>query len=128
LWIDIIGVFPFYAIALLISGQWGQNSRLAQYLAILRLSKMVRLHRLRELFRILQYNPHISLIWLTLIRNTSFALVWTHFNGCVMYFIARQENFHTDNSWIGGSLEGLTLAQAYVLTLYWSIVTFTTVG
>ena len=127
-WIDVIGVFPFYAISLWIAGQWGQDSSLAEGLSLFRLSKMVRLHRIVQLFGMLQYNPHISFMWLTLIRNTSFALVWTHFNACMFYFIARMENFHEDNTWIGGSLEGLNTAQAYILSLYWSIVTFATVG
>jgi CRP-like cAMP-binding protein len=45
-----------------------------------------------------------------------------------MYFIARQFQFDVDDTWIGGSLAGLSPYERYVTTLYWSVVTFTTVG
>lgn len=122
-WIDLLGVFPFYMVALAIAGQVGQNNTLTEYLALLRLFKMVRLHRVKMLFDILQYSTRVSLMWLTLTRNFSLALVWTHFFACVMYFVARMYDFDPDNTWIGevvGSLDGF---ERYVTSLYWSVGT-----
>ena len=127
-WVDLIGVFPFYPMALAISGQMGQDNTTTQYLALLRLFKMVRLHRVELLFLILQYSTKISLMSLTLVRNFSAALVWTHLGACVMYFIARQYDFDPDNTWLGSLVEDLTGFERYCTSLYWSVVTFTTVG
>lgn len=127
-WIDFIGVFPFYAVALAIAGELGQDSQKASYLALLQLIRLVRIHRVKQLFDSLQYNSKISLMSLTLIRNFSAALVWTHLAACIMYYIARQFQFDEDNTWIGASLAGLNPYERYVTTLYWSVVTFTTVG
>lgn len=127
-WIDFIGVCPFYAIALACTGQLGQDSTLAQYLSLLRLLKLVRLHRVGQLFEILQYSTKVSLMSLTLIRNFGLALVWTHTNACIMFFIARLYRHDEDDTWIGGSVADLTAFERYVTSLYWSVVTFTTVG
>jgi CRP-like cAMP-binding protein len=128
-WVDFVGVFPFYVVALACSGQLGNgDSKLAEYLALLRLLRMVRLYRVWQLFVSLQYNTHISLMWLTIIRNFSAALVWSHFSACVIYFIAKQFDFDPDQTWIGGQVNDLNLFERYVTSLYWSLVTFCTVG
>lgn len=127
-WIDLIGVFPFYLIALAIAGEMGQDSNLSRYLSLLRLFRLVRLHRVKQLFDALQYNTHVSLTALTLIRNFGAALVWTHFAACVMYFIARQYGYDDEETWIGSLVYGQSGYERYVTALYWSVVTFTTVG
>ena len=127
-WVDLVGVFPFEIIALAIAGEIGENSRTAQYISLLRLFKMVRLHRVVQLFGMLQYSTKISFMSLTLTRNFSFALVWAHFSACVMFFISRVQGFGEEDTWIGGSITGMTGFEMYVTALYWSIVTFTTVG
>jgi ankyrin repeat protein len=128
LWIDLIGVLPFYALALACAGVLGEDTTLTQYLALFRLCKMVRLHRVKKVFDILQYSTKISLMTLTLTRNFSVALVWTHFSACIMYFLSRQRSFDEETTWIGGQFTGLDGYERYVTTLYWSVVTFTTVG
>lgn len=125
-WIDLIGVFPFYIVALSISGLMGVNNSTTQYMSLLRLLRLVRLHRVKQLFDILQYDTRISLMWLTLIRNFGAALVWTHFAACTMFFIAKQFGFDDDTTWIGSQVFGLNEFERYVTSLYWSVVTFTT--
>lgn len=123
LWLDIAGVLPWYAISLAFAGEVGQDSDLASYLALFRLVKLVRLHRMKQLFDVLQYNPHISLMWLTLLRNFGFAILWSHFAACIFYFIARQYDFDPDDTWIGGVVIGLSGFERYCTSLYWSVVT-----
>jgi hypothetical protein len=125
-WLDFAGIFPCYLVALVIAGELGNDNTLASYLSLLRLVKLVRLHRMKQLFDILQYNPHVSLLWLTLIRNLGFALIWSHFSACVFYFIARHFDFNPDETWIGGSMDGLNGFERYVTSLYWSVVTVRT--
>eukprot|EP00521_Asterionellopsis_glacialis_P012227 CAMPEP_0195307556 /NCGR_PEP_ID=MMETSP0707-20130614/37777_1 /TAXON_ID=33640 /ORGANISM="Asterionellopsis glacialis, Strain CCMP134" /LENGTH=851 /DNA_ID=CAMNT_0040371809 /DNA_START=95 /DNA_END=2653 /DNA_ORIENTATION=+ len=127
-WIDLIGVFPFYAVALSMAGHHAEDdSDLAHYLSFFLLFKLVRIHRIKKL-AMLQYSTKISLIWLTLIRNFSVALVWTHLNACIMYFIARQYSFNESETWIGFKIDELNNFERYVAALYFSVVTFTTVG
>ncbi len=122
-WLDLGGIFPFHYIALGITGEFGKDNDLASYLSLLRLIKLVRLYRLKELFDIVQYNPHVSLIMLTLVRNLGFATVWSHFAACIFYFIARKYDFDSETTWIGGSFEGLNDLERYVTSLYWSVTT-----
>jgi hypothetical protein len=121
-WLDLAGIFPTYYIALAITGQLRTQSSLASYLSLLRLIKLVRLYRLKQLFDIVQYNPHISLMMLTLVRNFGFAITWTHFAACIIYFISSQYHFD-ETTWIGDVHDGMNRFEKYVLALYWSVVT-----
>ncbi len=125
-WLDLAGVLPCYYFALEISGELGNDSVLASYLSILRLIKLVRLYRLKELFDIVQYNPHVSLMMLTLVRNLGFATVWSHFAACIFYFIAKKNKFDSETTWIGESIQELNGVERYVTSLYWSVVTYVT--
>lgn len=128
LWKDILGVFPFYAVLLAITGEMGSDSQVSQYLSLVRLVRMIVLHRLKLLFEILQFNSKISLSFLTILRNFFFTFVWVHFWACVMYFIAKRYDFDPDQTAIGSAVPGVAIAERYILVLYYTIVTFTTVG
>jgi hypothetical protein len=45
-----------------------------------------------------------------------------------MYFIARQYGFHIDDTMFGPGHDALTGFERYALSLYWSVVTFSTTG
>jgi hypothetical protein len=122
-WIDLAGIFPLYLVALAISGDLGSDSDAAPFLSLLRLVKLVRLHRVAQLFAELQYNPRVSLMWLTLLRNFGFAVLWSHFSACIFFFIARQYDFDPDRSWIGGSIGSMDGSEKYLTSLYYSMVT-----
>ncbi|CAJ1932850.1 unnamed protein product [Cylindrotheca closterium] len=126
-WIDLMGVMPFYLIALKISGYYQEDTHLTQWLSLLRLLRLVRMRRVKQLFDIIKFSSKVSLMSLTLIRNGVAAGVWTHFAACVFFFIAKQYDFDPDNTWIGPH-EDQSPAEVYITTLYWSVVTFTTVG
>jgi len=121
--LDVAGVFPLYLVALAISGDLGSDTDAASLLSLLRLVKLVRLHRVVDLIIDLQYNPRVSLTWLTLIRNFGFVALWAHFAACIFFFIARQYDFDPERSWIGGSIGSMQGSEKYLTSLYWSIVT-----
>lgn len=121
--LDLAGVFPLYLCALVATGELGSDSEAASFLSLLRLVKLVRLYRVAQLFEQLQYNPHVSLMWLTLLRNFGFAILWSHFSACLFFFIAREYGFDADNSWIGSAVDDLDASERYVTSLYWSVVT-----
>lgn len=127
-WVDLVGVFPFYLVSLAIAGQMGESNELTQKLALLRLSTMVRLHRVPRFFSIMKYNSKISLMSLTLMRDLSAVMTWSHIWACIMFFIARELAFDPDNTWLGSDISSMTGFERYVTALYWSVVTFTTVG
>ena len=126
-WVDLIGVFPFENVAIAMTGPLGENSNKLLYLSLLRLLRFVRLHRMRRLNDILQYSAKVSLLWFTLIRNFAAVLSSTHLAACSMYFIARVNGFGED-TWIGPHMDGMSGFDRYTTALYWSIVTFCTVG
>ena len=127
-WVDMIGVFPFYIVSLHVSGQVGESTQTTQYLALLRLFKMIWLHRVPAFFSIIKYSSKVSFMSLTIIRNLSVVLVWTHIWACIMFFIARQRQFDEDTTWLGSDIDALNGFERYITSLYWSVVTFTTVG
>jgi hypothetical protein len=45
-----------------------------------------------------------------------------------MYVIAMEYNFDPDRTAIGSDVPGMTIAERYILVLYYTIVTFTTTG
>jgi hypothetical protein len=126
-WVDLVGVFPFETLVLWVSRDLGTNSQAALLWSLLRLLRFVRLHRMKRLSDILQYDARISLLWFTLIRNCAAVLFTTHLAACSMYFIARLYGFG-ENTWLGPLVNDMNGLERYVASLYWSIVTFCTVG
>ena len=123
--IDFLGVFPFYLVALACAGSVGEDSKTALVLSLFRLTRLVRLYRVKQLFDILSYSSKISLLSLTLIRNLGFAVSWSHFAACTMYYISRLYS-DPENTWIGDTT-GQSTIQKYLTSMYWSVTTFATV-
>ncbi|CAJ1949307.1 unnamed protein product [Cylindrotheca closterium] len=126
-WVDLIGVFPFETIVLLLTGHLGDKGKVALLASLLRMLRFVRLHRMQKLSDMLQFDPRVSLLWFTLIRNFVAVFALTHIEACFMYFLARYHDFGAD-TWLGPLVEETTGTSRYIVSLYWSIVTFCTVG
>mmetsp|Transcript_26989 Transcript_26989/g.41400 ORF Transcript_26989/g.41400 Transcript_26989/m.41400 type:complete len:841 (-) Transcript_26989:19-2541(-) len=127
--IDILAIFPFQFTLLALSGNRGQESTTTQCIALVRLVRLLRSYRVRDLFETLAIDTRYSLISLTLFRNFAATFVWTHIAACALYFIGRQYDLNPEESFLGSELErGMGTMEAYVTSLYWSMVTFATVG
>jgi len=124
-WVDFVGVFPFYSVALAIAGEVGEDSNKALLLSMFRLLQLTRLYRMQRFFHHLQYNAHISLMYFTLLRNGLVCLFVSNFAACAMYYLARLEHFD-DETWLGPLVNDLTGVERYIISLYWSVTTFTT--
>lgn len=134
-WIDLIGVIPFNTIVDITMDSNGHQ----RGLALLRLARLVRAHRLWALFRDFEINTHFHLIATTLIRNLTIVFLVGHCAACLFYYIAREYGFDED-TWIGANLDLLSESDGekedisqdnwkkYVYSIYWSITTMTTVG
>ncbi|CAD7699357.1 unnamed protein product [Ostreobium quekettii] len=141
-WIDVIGVFPFGAIAEVLYSGFGETT--LRYLALSRLLRLVRLHRVFRFFRLLEINLTLSRLAMTLMRNLTIVVLSTHIAGCLFYFISRQHGLFdlcdlddggttscsAEDTWIGSTVDLLDLSRTekYIYSLYWSITTMTTVG
>lgn len=78
-WVDLCGVFPFQTLVMWITGNLGSNaSGDALLYSLWRLPRLVRLHRLKKLSDIMQFDGHISFLWFTLIRNFAAVLLVAH--------------------------------------------------
>jgi hypothetical protein len=125
-WIDLIGVFPFQTIALSVT-EVQPEPRQALLLKLLRMLRLVRLHRLAKFQDFLQYNPRISFMTFTLVRNIAATLSASHFWACGIYYLARLREFD-DTTWLGPLVRNFNGLERFVVSLYWSVVTFATVG
>jgi hypothetical protein len=77
-WIDLFGVFPFETVALWVTGNLGKSIDDVLLFSLWRLPCLTRLHRLKKLNDILQYDGHVSFLWFTLLRNFAAVLVVAH--------------------------------------------------
>ena len=126
-WIDLIGVFPFEPVALWATGHLGDDSSTALMYSMLRILGFARLHRMKKLSDVLQYDARVSLLWFTMLRNFGAVLACTHIEACFMYYLARLHDFGED-TWLGPKVADMTGFDRYVASLYFSITTFATVG
>jgi len=127
--VDVAAVFPFDFAALFLLGRVGEESSLTNYLALFRLVRLLRTYRLRDLFAVLRYDTRISLFGLTILRNFAAALVWTHLGACALYFASKQSFAQgARETFLGERFEAIDELESYTITLYWSVVTFSTVG
>ena len=143
---DLVSVIPWEALILTIINYWHHSPIItrcdAHYLHLLRLLRLLRVYRVADFVDQLAIDTRISLVYLTLIRNSCVALLWTHMAACILYFLHQQQQQMNPNgddygdatttttTFFGADVSGthLTAFDKYVITLYWSMVTFSTVG
>ena len=117
-WVDLAGVFPFETVILLLTGHLGEHGKAALLASLSRTVRFLRCHRMGKLSDMLQYDPRVSLLWFTLIRNFAAVLALTHIEACFMYFLARYHDFGED-TWLGPLVEDMTGSSRYIVSLYW---------
>jgi hypothetical protein len=116
-WVDLIGVFPFEFYALWMTDQVGEDDTTALLISLLRIFRFVRLHRMKKLSDVLQYDARVSLLWFTMLRNFAAVLAVTHIEACTMYFLARLHRFD-ENTWLGPLVSDMDGLDRYVTSLY----------
>lgn len=118
-WVDAVGVIPFGAIAYFLADRLGASSETILVLSLLQLTRLVRLYRIKKLFRELRNNLYVNLLTFTLLRNFSVAVIACHVQACIMYFLARAQHFERD-TWLGPLLyKSESSFERYVTSLYW---------
>lgn len=123
--IDLIANFPFDLLILAIHEITIYNVSIVLFLRLLRLLRIIRLFTI--------FNRWQELSWTNsgFLRISKFlvsAMLFIHWIACAWFLVAYAANFPKD-SWV--SIEGIvfsTPVTQYIRSLYWAIVTMTTVG
>ncbi|MED6203794.1 RAC-alpha serine/threonine-protein kinase, partial [Stylosanthes scabra] len=90
--------------------------------------RLWRLRRVSSLFARLEKDRHYSYFWIRCSKLICVTLFSAHFAACIFFFITL--NHRTQETWLSlipaGDGHGIT--NLYIASIYWSIVTLTTVG
>ena len=125
--IDFLSTLPWHWI--LATGS-SDVTRLPRMLRMLRIVRLVRLVKLRRLVKILDEFEEASAttIGLKIILYMTCMLLFAHFTGCLFYFMA-DYNGLDQSTWAWDyNFESKTIRYRYFVSLYWAVVTVTTVG
>ncbi|CAH2077177.1 unnamed protein product [Thlaspi arvense] len=123
---DVASTLPIQFIYKSITGNAGRG----QAFGFLNLLRLWRLRRVAELFKRLEKDTNFNYFVIRVIKLLCVTIFWTHIAGCILFWIA----YHYPRpieTWIGSQVEDFkerSVWLGYTYSMYWSIVTLTTVG
>uniref|UniRef100_A0A1J3FS13 Potassium channel n=2 Tax=Noccaea caerulescens TaxID=107243 RepID=A0A1J3FS13_NOCCA len=123
---DVASTLPIQFIYKTITGNIGRG----QAFGFLNLLRLWRLRRVSELFKRLEKDTNFNYFSIRVIKLLCVTILWIHIAGCILFWIA----YHYPNpveTWIGSQIEDFkerSVWLSYTYSMYWSIVTLTTVG
>ena len=120
-WIDLLSVFP-----------WDALSRAVEldptFYNIASLSRLLRMYHIATLFRWMEENLVFSYFGVVMAKLLNLLILTAHVTGCGFFWIARVEKFESD-TWVAqDGLVGASTWTQYVSSLYWAVMTLSTVG
>ncbi|KAI5669390.1 hypothetical protein M9H77_19243 [Catharanthus roseus] len=124
---DVASTLPFQAMYQAASGRRKARSEVFGFLNLLRLW---RLRRVSALFSRLEKDTRFSYFWTRTIKLICVTLFAVHSAGCFYYWLATHHHISED-TWIGSLIpdyQDRSVWLGYTYSMYWSIVTLTTVG
>ncbi|KAL1827860.1 hypothetical protein ACET3Z_006272 [Daucus carota] len=124
--LDVASTLPFQHIYQSFSGK-KHTSNVFGFLNLLRLW---RLRRVSELFSRLEKDIRFSYFWTRFCKLISVTVLAVHSAACFYYWLAFQHKTPSE-TWIGhhlGDFKEKGIWVGYTYSMYWSIVTLTTVG
>ncbi|XP_024985614.1 potassium channel KAT3 [Cynara cardunculus var. scolymus] len=123
---DVASTLPFQSIYRLLTGRLHRG----EVFGFLNLLRLWRLRRVSELFSRLEKDTRFSYFVTRTIKLICVTLFAVHSAGCFYYWIATHHK-HSSDTWIGSiidNFEDRSIWLGYTYSMYWSIVTLTTVG
>ncbi|KAH1131708.1 hypothetical protein J1N35_003086 [Gossypium stocksii] len=126
LFMDVASTIPFTLINKILIGEWHTG----QVFGLLNLLRLWRLHRVGELFKRLEKDIRFSYFWTRLLKLICVTLFAVHSAGCCYYWLAARHK-PSEHTWIGrliGDFKQKGVWHGYICSIYWSIVTLTSVG
>ncbi|XVF48480.1 hypothetical protein PTKIN_Ptkin03bG0193700 [Pterospermum kingtungense] len=123
---DVASTLPFQFIYRILTGEWSSG----EVFGFLNLLRLWRLRRVSELFKRLEKDTQFSYFWTRLLKLIGVTVFAVHLAGCFYYWLAVHHK-NPDNTWIGTAVHDFkhrSIWLGYTYSIYWSIVTLTTVG
>ncbi|XP_022730435.1 potassium channel KAT3-like [Durio zibethinus] len=123
---DVASTLPLQFIYRIFAGKWHTG----EIFGFLNLLRLWRLWRVSELFKRLEKDTRFSYFWTRLLKLICVTVFALHSAGCFYYWLAAQHKT-PDDTWIGEVVEDFkhrSIWLGYTYSIYWSIVTLTTVG
>lgn len=123
---DVASTLPFQTIYRVFTGE----SPSSEVFGFLNLLRLWRLRRVSELFSRLEKDTRFSYFWTRYFKLISVTLFAVHSAGCFYFWIAVHHKVSKE-TWIGSIIddfEDKSIWLGYTYSMYWSIVTLTTVG
>ncbi|CAN1238890.1 Potassium channel KAT3 [Linum grandiflorum] len=123
---DVASTLPFPVIYRIFTGKINHQG----VFGFLNLLRLWRLRRVSELFTRLEKDTRFSYFWTRYFKLIGVTLLAVHSAGCFYYWLAYNHPVE-ENTWIGSEVPNFkerSIWLGYTYSLYWSIVTLTTVG
>lgn len=124
--LDVASTMPFQVVYRIFTGKM----RDGDIFGFLNLLRLWRLRRVSELFTRLEKDTRFSYFWTRYCKLIGVTLFAVHSAGCFYYWLATHHK-NPDNTWIGSEVQDFkhkSVWLGYTYSMYWSIVTLTTVG
>ncbi|XP_038898228.1 potassium channel KAT3 isoform X2 [Benincasa hispida] len=123
---DVASTLPFQVLYRIFTGEMHRS----EAFGFLNLLRFWRLRRVSELFTRLEKDIRFSYFYTRLAKLICVTLLAVHSAGCFYYWLAVHHK-DSENTWIGIEVEDFqnrSIWLGYTYSIYWSIVTLTTVG
>ncbi|XP_041021102.1 potassium channel KAT3 isoform X1 [Juglans microcarpa x Juglans regia] len=123
---DVASTLPFQFLYRIFTGKMHRGD----VFGFLNLLRLWRLRRVSELFTRLEKDTRFSYYWTRYCKLIAVTLFAVHSAGCFYYWLAAS-NGQPENTWIGSLVHDFkhrNIWLGYTYSMYWSIVTLTTVG
>ncbi|GKU87150.1 hypothetical protein SLEP1_g1596 [Rubroshorea leprosula] len=123
---DVASTLPFQ---LMFNNSRGKRPA-SEAFAFLNLLRLWRLWRVSDLFKRLEKDINFSYFWTRLLKLICVTLLAVHSSGCIYYWLAYNHKVSKE-TWIGSLVQDFknrSIWLGYTYSIYWAIVTLTTVG
>ncbi|POO03770.1 Voltage dependent potassium channel [Trema orientale] len=123
---DVASTLPFQLIYRIFNGKL----RRGEAFSFLNLLRLWRLRRVSQLFSRLEKDTRFSYFWTRYCKLICVTLFAVHSAGCFYFWLAIHHK-SPENTWIGSQVADFqhrSIWLGYTYSMYWSIVTLTTVG
>lgn len=134
--LDFVSCFPFDFIPAPSAKQTGTNSkgvsltRIPKLIRLLRLAKIAKVLRMSRILRRWEATMHIKYGIVRLSKFFAWSLVASHWVACAWFIVGTLDTYDgwvVDNR-LSYDLHGATPSEQYIASLYWSVMTLTTIG
>jgi len=129
LWIDLISVLPFDTLSLILDDDAMKNFKALRTVRLFRLAKLLRILRVSRVFDRWESQYAVNYGYLSLAKFVFLTVIVAHWLACIWQITKAIED--TDPNWEVGYLgadHGLGHFEVYIVALYWSVMTMSTIG